>query len=179
MGKGGSIILGAAIVVAAACSGASRASSPAAPAASISTTTTTKPAPAVSFDGTVAAPALVNTGTDYVKIVQSLVDHGNWLGAHRPDPTLAQDTVAPGTRLFANYVDDLTYLRDHDLRIVEKRSAPTTVTILSSTKDAFSARLVEHISVHQIFDRAGRLTRQRRFVGTTTYLDVVVLAHDP
>ena len=120
---------------------------------------------------------MVNTGTDYVAIVQSLEDHGNWLGAHRPDPTLTQDTVAPGTRLFAGYVDNLTYLRDHDLRFIEKLNGPTTITIVSATKDAFSARIVEHRSALQIVDRAGHLKREQRFVGLTTYLDVVVLAH--
>ena len=43
-----------------------------------STTTTTTPPP-YSFDGSVPAPPLVNTGTDYEAIFRSLSAYGRWL----------------------------------------------------------------------------------------------------
>jgi hypothetical protein len=141
------------------------------------TTTTPGPVPAFSFDQSVPPPRIVNTGTDYVAILESLERYGNWLGAHRPDPALALTTVTPGTQLLANYTHDLVNLRDNSVRIIEKLNGPTTYTILSKTPDAFSARVVENISVHQTVDRSGRVTSERRFVGPTTYLDVVVRSH--
>jgi hypothetical protein len=146
------------------------------------TTTTTRrpapaPAPAFSFDRSVPPPALVNTGTDYVAIATSLERYGNWLGAHRPDPALALTTVTPGTQLLTNYVHDLVNLRDNNVRLIEKLNGPTTYTIVSATPDAFSARLVENISVRQTVDASGHVTSERRFVGLTTYLDVFVRSH--
>jgi hypothetical protein len=148
------------------------------PAPTTTTASTTPgPVPAFSFDQSVPPPRIVNTGTDYVAILESLERYGNWLGAHRPDPALALTTVTPGTQLLANYTHDLVNLRDNRVRIIEKLNGPTTYTILSKTPAAFSARVVENISVHQTVDRFGRVTSERRFVGPTTYLDVVVRSH--
>jgi hypothetical protein len=204
VGKGGTSVLVAGIITLGACGGSHRATDPPHAAPGVGTTptptsaphtstgahprsravpapatapTTPKPVPSFSFDGSVPPPELVNTGTDYVTIVKSLERYGNWLGAHHPDPALVPVTVAPGTQLLATYVNGLVALRDNKERIIEKLNGPTTVTILSATPDAFSARVVEHISVHQTFDRTGHLTSERRFVGPTTYLNVVVLAH--
>jgi len=171
----------------AACSGASRASGPPADSGEgtstttptfpqVTATTVDRPAPDYSFDGAVAAPRLIDTGVDHVTIVQSLERRGAWLGAHHPDPNLTPDTVAPGTRLFAGYLADLTRLRDLHQRLVVRFRTPMTVTIVSSTADAFTARLVLHNLVEQIYDRTGRVTSERRFAEPTTYLDVVVLA---
>ena len=63
------------------------------------------------------------------------------------------------------------------MRVIEKLNGPTTYAILSATPNAFSARVVEQIAVHQSVDRSGRVTGERRFTGPTTYLDVVVLTH--
>jgi hypothetical protein len=198
VGKGGATsVLVALAVTLGACSGSHRATVPplvdatqtttsagtAARSAATTTTARTRtttargPDPAFSFDGSVPPPEIVNTGTDYAAILESLERYGNWLGAHRPDPALALTTVAPGTKLLTNYVHDLSSLRDYRTRIIEKLDGPTTYTILSATPDAFSARVVEHITVHYTVDRSGRVTSQRRFVGPTTYLDVVVRSH--
>ena len=55
------------------------------------TTTTRRPAtPLYSFDNSVPPPKLINTGTNYKQILQSLLDYGNWISAHRPDPRSKQ-----------------------------------------------------------------------------------------
>ena len=132
--------------------------------------------PDFSFDSSVAPPMLVNTGTDYVAILKSLERYGNWLAAHRPDPALALTTVAPGTRLLQDYLRDTTNLRDNNRREVERLNGPSEYTILNATPDAFSARVVENISAHQVVDPSGHVTSEARFSGPTTYLDLVVLA---
>jgi len=109
--------------------------------------------------------------------VRSLEGYATWLSAHHPDPALAPVTVASGTRLYNGYLHDLSYLRDRKLRYIEKLDGRTTVTIVSATADAFSARFVEHITARQVVDRSGRVMSDRRVVGPTTYLDVFVLAH--
>jgi hypothetical protein len=153
-----------------------------APSTSTSTSTSTANStasstpPDFSFDDSVAPPRLVNTGTDHVAILKSLESYGNWLAAHRPDPALAPTTVAPGTGLLRDYLRDLTNLRDNNRREVERLDGPSEYTILSATPDAFSARVVENISAHQVVDPSGHVTSEARFSGPTTYLDLVVLA---
>jgi hypothetical protein len=140
------------------------------------TSTSTSTTPDFSFDDSVAPPRLVNTGTDYVAILKSLESYGNWMAAHRPDPSLAVTTVAPGTRLLDDYLRDTTNLRDNNRREVERLDGPSEYTILSATPDAFSARVVENISAHQVVDPSGHVTSEARFTGPTTYLDLVVRA---
>jgi hypothetical protein len=199
VGKGGTVVVVAGIITLGACAGSHRASAPIALPTSTtshsappsvpppagrprSTTTapvaTTAPRPVseYSFDGSVAPPELVNTGTDYVAILKSLESYGDWLGAHHPDPALALTTVAPGTPLLDRYLHDIVNLRNAHARLVEKLNGPTTYTLLSVTPNAFSARVVEHIATHRTVDRAGHVTSERRYTGTTTYIDVVVLA---
>jgi hypothetical protein len=149
-----------------------------APATAVTPTPTNRrSAAAFSFDHSVPPPALVDTGTDYVAIAKSVEAYGNWLGAHRPDPTLVPATVAPGTQLLKRYVDNLTSLRDANTRVIEKLNGPTTYTILSATPDAFSVRRVSNISVWQSVNESGTVTSERRFAGLRTYLDVYVLSH--
>ena len=64
-----------------------------------STTTTTTPPP-YSFDGSVPAPPLVNTGTDYEAIFRSLDAYEHWLFAHNPNEALAGEIVVVGTELY-------------------------------------------------------------------------------
>jgi hypothetical protein len=141
------------------------------------TTTTPTTVPTFSFDDSVPPPKLVNTGTDYVAILKSLEAYGNWIGAHRPDPRLAQTTVARGTALLDAYVHDITVLRHGEKREVETLSAPTSYSIVSATRDAFTARVVEHITSHQIIDRSGTVVSEYRYSGPTTYVDLVVQSH--
>jgi hypothetical protein len=139
--------------------------------------TTTTTVPAYSFDDSVPPPKLVNTGTDYVAILKSLEAYGNWIGAHHPDPVLANATVAQGTQLLSSYVHDISVLRSAGKREVENLTAPTSYTIVSATRDSFSARVTEHIAAHQIVDRSGSVVSEHQFSGPTTYIDLVVRSH--
>jgi hypothetical protein len=200
VGKRASSVLVAGIVTLSACSASERTATPRKPTtssgsaaaprtassatsppprsttSSTATSTATSAPPDFSFDDSVAPPRLVNTGTDYVSILKSLESYGNWLAAHRPEPALALTTVAPGTRLLHDYLRDTTNLRDNNRREVERLNGPSEYTILSATPDAFSARVVENISAHQVVDPSGHVTSEARFTGPTTYLDLVVLA---
>lgn len=191
MGKRKLVLFVAAIAALGACngtgSGSAAGSAPTAPAPSVTTGRPKSPGraaisvpattPEFSFDDSVPPPRLVNTGTDYAAILRSLEAYGNWIGAHRPDPALALHTVARGTRLLDAYVHDIRILKENDKREIERLTGPTSYTILSATPDAFSARVVENISVHQIIDRSGHVVSERRYAGATTYLDVCVLAN--
>jgi hypothetical protein len=196
VGKRASSVLVAGIVTLSACSASERTATPRKPTAAPrtassatsppprSTTTATSATtskanstrPDFSFDDSVPPPRLVNTGTDHVAILKSLESYGNWMAAHRPDPSLALTTVAPGTRLLDDYLRDVTNLRDNNRREIERLNGPSEYTIVSATPDAFSARVVENISAHQVVDPSGHVTSEARFSGPTTYLDLVVLA---
>ncbi len=119
----------------------------------------------------------MNTGTDYVAILASLEGYANWIAAHHPDPALTSAIVAPGTKMYDLYIRDYTRLRDNDKRGIEKLGGPSKYTILSTTPDAFSAKVVEDILVHKTVVASGRVLQETRFTGPTTYLDLVVLVH--
>jgi hypothetical protein len=145
------------------------------PRATTTTTATTTPPPAFSFDESVPPPKLVNTGKDYVAILRSLVDYGNWLGAHRPNPTLTASIVARGTKLYDLYVQDLTRLRANSKRGIETLGGQSQFTILSVRPDAFSAKVVEDILVQKTVVASGRVTSEVHFTKPTTYLRLAVL----
>jgi hypothetical protein len=194
VGKRETRVLVAGIVVLSACSGssntASRPSTTAAAHTSISaartataattvrpqpTTTTTTTPPEFSFDDSVPPPTLVNTGEDYVAILKSLLSYGAWLGAHRPNPMSASSIAARGTTLYDLYVRDMTLLRDNATRAIETQGGPSRYTILSTTPDAFSAKVVEEILVQKTVVAGGRVTSEVHFTGLTTYLMLAVL----
>jgi hypothetical protein len=132
--------------------------------------------PAYSFDDSVPPPELINTGTDYVAILESLNRYAYWLDAHHPDPALVSTIVATGTKQHELLALDLVRLRDNHLRLIEKvGNRPTRFTILSRTPNAFSARVVQDVRVHQTVEPHGRVTSRVRFTEPTTYLILVVL----
>lgn len=189
----------AGIVVLSACSGANTTASPpirqtattstsarrttattGRPRATTTTTTTRTPPPefgfpAFSFDESVPPPKLVNTGTDYVAILKSLVEYGNWLGGHRPNPALTASIVARGTKLYDLYVQDLTRLRANGKRGIETLGGQSQFTILTVRPDAFSAKVVEDILVQKTVVASGRVTSEVHFTEPTTYLRLAVL----
>jgi hypothetical protein len=142
----------------------------------VMTTTVPTTVPAYSFDDSVPPPKLINTGTDYVAILKSLSAYGNWLAAHRPDPALVSDIVAPGTRQHELFTRDLMRLRDSNKRAVELLGAPTTYSILSARRDAVSARVVEDIKFQRSIDASGRVTSEVKFAHPTTYRSLLVLS---
>ncbi len=137
--------------------------------------TTTTTTPAYSFDDSVPPPKLLNTGTDYVAIVKSLGEYGNWLAAHRPDPALAKKILAPGSPLLVLVSRDLTRLRDNGQRLIEKVRSPAAYTTISATADAASMRADESILLHETVDSRGRVTSLVPFPEHSTYRVLIVL----
>jgi hypothetical protein len=144
-------------------------------AATAATAATTTEGIDFSFDESVPPPKLVNTGNDYVAIVRSLVEYGNWLGAHRPIPSLTATIVAKGTTLYDLYVQDLTRLSANHVRGIETLGGPSRFTILSVRPQAFSARVVEDIRSQRTVVASGEVTSEVHFSEPTTYLRLVVL----
>jgi hypothetical protein len=138
-------------------------------------TTTPPPPPEFSFDDSVPPPKLVNTGTNYVEILKSLERYGNWAAAHRPDPALVVRINARGTKLYSAFALDLTRLRDNRKRLVETLGSPSTYKILSTTPDAFSARVTEDILVHKTVVSSGAVTSRHDYSERTIYLMLAVL----
>ncbi len=103
-----------------------------------STTTTT--VPLYSFDNSVPPPEILNTGTNYKKILQSLLDYANWTGAHRVEPSLAVNFTAPSSTIDAGYRHDLGLLRDDRKRAYEVRNGQDEIRIVSRTPTVFTAR---------------------------------------
>jgi hypothetical protein len=176
----------AAVITVGACSSANRASTDPTTSAPVSapsaTTTTVRPHPAAitptpdfSFDDSVPPPKLVNTGKNYVAILKSLEAYGNWAAAHHPDPALVATNTARGTKVFDAFVGDLTRLRKTRQRLIETLGEPSKYQILSTTHDAFSARVVEDILVHKTVATTGRVTSEYDYTGPTTYLMLAVL----
>ena len=143
--------------------------------AGTTTTIQTAATPKFSFDDSVPPPTLVNTGNDYVAIVRSLVEYGNWLGAHRPIPALTATIVAKGTTLYDLYVQDLTRLSANHVRGIETLGGPSRFTILSVRPKAFSAKVVEDIRSQRTVVASGEVTSEVHFSEPTTYLRLVVM----
>jgi hypothetical protein len=179
VGKRAGSVLVAGIFVLGACSGGSKNAEPTSAKPPASTTaprsTTTTSTPEYSFDDSVPPPKLVNTGTNYVAILKSLESYANWLAAHHPDPALTSRIVAQGTDMYDGYVQDYTRLRDNNSRAIETLGRATNYTIVSTTPDAFSARVVEDIRVHKSVVSTGRVTGEIQFTIPTTYIDLVVM----
>lgn len=190
MGKRATSVLVAGIFVLSACRGGSKNAEPTSTKPSASSTaarttttvprsTTTTSTPEYSFDDSVPPPKLINTGTDYVAILESLDNYGNWLEAHRPDPTLASETLAPGSELLSRFTRDLVRLSTNDARAIERVGpGPIEYTVLSTTADAFSMKLVEDLRSVRTVVSSGHVTGEVRFTAPTTYLALVVLVKD-
>ncbi len=188
MGKRAISVLVAGIFVIGACSGGSKNAEPGATKPSASTgaprttttaprpTTTTTSTPEYSFDDSVPPPKLINSGTNYIAILESMNRYGSWLAAHHPDPALVATIVVPGTKQHRLLALDMTHLGDNHLRLLEKLGdVPDAYTILSATPDAFSAQLVQDVLVHETVDALGHVTSQVRFNQPKTYLMLAVL----
>jgi hypothetical protein len=144
-------------------------------------TTTARPAsttttvPLYSFDTSVPPPKLVNTGTNYKNILQSLLDYANWTVAHRVEPSLAANFTAPHSAIDAGYRHDLGVLRADKKRGYEVRNGKNEIRIVSQTPTVFSARVNEHIVTQNIVNPSGRVTSQRRMSAPTTAYQYVVV----
>jgi hypothetical protein len=186
VGKRATSVLVAGVFVLGACAGGSKNAGPPSVASTSSTgapRTTTVPRSTAttstreySFDASVPPPKLINTGTNYVAILESLNDYAYWLTGHHPDPALVSTIVVKGTKQHELFAQDLVRLRDNHLRMIEKvGDRPTTFAILSKTAHAFSARVVQDLRVRQLVESHGRVTSRLRFTKPTAYLMLVVL----
>jgi hypothetical protein len=142
--------------------------------ATTSTVATPTTRPVFSFDDSVPPPELVNTGNDYVAILASLESNVNWETAHHPDLSLVPRVAANGTKFFTTFSSDVASLHKLHQRLVETLGLPTTYTITSTSQNAFSAKVVEDIDAHQLFDSTGHVIDEARFSGLTTYSDLLV-----
>ncbi len=130
--------------------------------------------PLYSFDNSVPPPKLINTGTNYKKILQSLLDYGNWISAHRPEAALTSNFVVRGSKIERGFRHDLDILRSTKKRTYEIRSGDDQIVVVSKRQDLFTARVTEHIISQRVSDESGRVTSEHRFPSpTTTYLYVV------
>jgi hypothetical protein len=127
--------------------------------------TTTTTLPEYSFDNSVPPPKLLNTGTDYPAIAESLGQYGNWLGAHRPDPALAARFLAPGSQILLLYSRDLIRLRDNRQRLIEKVRGRGKYVVISARADAVSIRSDELISLQETVDSRGTPTSRVPYAG--------------
>jgi hypothetical protein len=139
------------------------------------TSTTTTTVPLYSFDNRVPPPKLVNTGTNYKDILQSLLDYANWTVAHRVEPSLAANFTAPHSAIDAGYRHDLGVLRADKKRGYEVRNGKDEIRIVSQTPSVFSARVNEHIVTQNIVDPSGKVTSRRRMSAPTTAYQYVVV----
>ncbi|HEX5097696.1 MAG TPA: hypothetical protein VFX21_16855, partial [Acidimicrobiia bacterium] len=105
------------------------------------TTTTTVPSPLFSFDGSVPAPDLVNSGTDYEAIYRSLDAYAQWINAHHPHPAAVDEIYVEGTPLYDAAVSDMHKLLQYRYRWYRTASVLTTVEVVGATSDLVVLRV--------------------------------------
>lgn len=155
----------------------SSASTAAVPATS--TTTAPKPPPLYSFDNSVPPPPLINTGTDYPRIINSLLAYGDWLYGHRPDVSLVPNIAAPSSQVERAFDHDLPTLAHLHRRFYEIDSGPQTLTVISANDDSVSARLAQRLRRQEVVDQSGKVASSKaREEPTTTYSLLLMRARD-
>jgi hypothetical protein len=150
-----------------------------APPTTASRPTTTTTAPLYSFDNSVPPPKLVNTGTNYKRILQSLLDYEEWLASSRPDSKLVANIAAPGSQHERAQIADLTKLDARTQRFYEVERGPARFEVLSVEPTAVNARLVQQLKTQLVVDKRGTV-RERRDVAepTTSYLVLMIKGED-
>jgi hypothetical protein len=134
---------------------------------------TTISVPPYSFDDSVPPPKLIQTGTDYKAILESMLVYADWLAAHNADPLLVKRIAAPGSQAERGYTHDVTAIHNAGTRIFEVRSGTDDIQILTSKPNVFSARLIQDIRLRRFVRRDGFITSEEK-PGTTRYIFVVV-----
>jgi hypothetical protein len=147
--------------------------------ASVPTTGTTlrrapKPAPPYSFDGSVAPPRIVDTGSNLVAIGTSLVYYSQWLYAHDPDDALIPRFAARASRVEAAATKDLGLLRKYNRRIYEVETRASHFSVISTDGTAASLRFVQYLSWRRAVRPGGLVVDELSFVPPTTYVVVMV-----
>ena len=137
------------------------------------TTTTTAPPP-YSFDGSVPAPELINTGTDYEPVYRSLDAYYHWLLAHHPDESLVSAAYAPGTTAYNATLSDVRTLTQHDLRYYESASAIAEVVVVSTLDDAVTLRASYTDDRRATVRRDGSVAEEQTALPDSTFIVLMV-----
>jgi len=135
---------------------------------------TPKPAPPYSFDGSVPAPRVIDTGANLVAIGTSLVYYGQWLYAHNPDGALIPRFAAGASRVEAAARKDLAQLRKFDSRIYEVETKAPQFSVISTDGTAASLRFVQYLTSRRAVGPDGSVVDQVSFEPPTTYVVVMV-----
>lgn len=181
-GRGYSTLLAVALAATLTACGSSSADSPAATARQATepvapaTTSTTRPAPTTttpttsttmppySFDGSVPAPELVNTGDDYEAIAKSLLGYIAWLKRHNPDPELLDEVIVNGTDVYRRARDNIAALMDQGFRYYDV-DQQFEVDVVTVDGDRVSCLVGEQLAAEQLIDSEGRVLEERRSQG--------------
>ena len=105
----------------------------------------------------VAPPKVVDHGDDFVGIVTSLVLFARWMEWHNPDPALVArvfDIGSPAERVASKRVAEMHRVGAH---VVEVDDAPFELTVSSTTRNAVSLRLTEHLAHREAVASGGRV----------------------
>jgi len=119
--------------------------------------------------------APIDTGSDYPRILQSLLDAMNQLVEQPADPALIDRVMARGSSGERGMQHQVRYLRDHHLRYFEVVNGASRLEIVSVTPDAVSARYTQPLARFGTVDRRGRPVKLIfPTTPTTTYLVLMV-----
>ena len=144
-------------------------------------TTTTKsktPPPPYSFDNSVPAPKLVNTGEPRAEVVASLIAYSDWMAGHQPDAALTANVAAEGSTSFTKVANNMRELKANERRLYEVKSAPDEISIVSSTPTSMTARIIQHLTSQRVVDPNGRVRIERPVDGPTVYIGLFVRSDD-
>lgn len=105
----------------------------------------------------VAAPDVIDRGTDYAAIAGSLLVFGRWLEGRNPDPALVERAYqldsAPGRFV----VSQLKGLRRIGARVVEVDRKPFRTTTTSIAANVVTLRLTEYLAHRELVDAHGHV----------------------
>jgi hypothetical protein len=144
------------------------------------TTTTTEPeqrpkrhalvTAAYGFDDTLPLPKLDNTGADYTRALNSLLDYGDWLYAFHPDPALVATECAPSSECEKNATHDMATLRATRHREYEIGRGHRRFVAVTVKPDLVSGRLTEYIGSQRLVTASGKTLFERTLDRDVTYL---------
>ena len=141
--------------------------------------TTTTPAPPTptpeySFDGSVPPPPLLNTGTDYAAILNSLRGYVRWLEAHNPDPELLDEVISMGTAEYEEERRDLELLRDNNVRAVWV-DYDVDIEVKAPGADSVALRVTDRTTGFRVVEPGGSL-QDETVVAPPTFDDALITA---
>jgi hypothetical protein len=126
------------------------------------------------FDDTIPSPSVHNTGSDYTRALNSILDHDDWLYAFHPDARLAPNECAPSSGCETGLIHDLTVLRRTKHREYEVDRGPRHFTPATVKPDLVSGRLTEYIGEQRLVTAQGKTIFTRRIDRNVTYIAVIV-----